>query len=583
LAACTGEAAAPARGTQVGGSGASSTQVGGSGASSTQVGGSGTGGSGTTTGGAAAVPQGPWIPGNLSDPAAAAVLPLRMLTRTQYDNTIALVFGDEYGIPIPNLKAAAVLPGETLDVSGFLSVGEISEVHVLRYMDAAKAVTDALAPSLPKLLGCDLTTVADDSACVRAFVANFGELLYRRPLETTEIDEHLAFYQYEKTSLGQAPAAAATQLIRTMLQSPYFLYRWEQGWKVAERQGEVVRLNPYQVAARLSFFLWGSGPDRQLIELAKSGAFTTDAQLAAQTRAMLQSPRAEHALESFHEQWLALTELDAMVKDEQRFPNWNGELRTAMHQEIQAFTRDVILNNDGTVAALLGASYSFINQGLAGVYGVPGIQGNALQRAELDPTQRAGLLTMPGLLASASDPSVANPFKRGKLILQKVLCQKLEPPPMVPALPTPDPAVPKPEREVLEAMTAQVPCSVCHSVINPIGFGLSNFDAIGQFQTKDGAGFPIDASGALPSGATFKTPSELAAALSTHSDVRTCITKQWFRFGFGRAEEPADHFSLDAAYGSFDASGYNIRELLVAFVTTPSFLRRVVEPGEIVQ
>jgi len=542
-----------------------------------------TGGAGTAGVGGSGTDVTNWIPGERGDPNAVAVLPLRVLTRSEYDNTISLVFGEEYGLSVASLRAASVLPGETYDLSGFLSVGEISEVNVLRYMDAAKTVAGAVSSSLPRLFGCDLAATPNADACVRAFVESFGELLYRRPLVAAEVDEHLAFYQHERTTLGRDANGAALQLLEAMLQSPYFLYRWEQGFKVVERKGDAAKLNPYQVASRLSFFLWGSGPDRALLAQAKAGTLATSEQVAEAARRMLESPRAERALESFHEQWLGLSHLDSLFKDEKRFPQWNDELRSSMKDEVQAFTRHVILKGDGAVSSLLGAPYSFVNASLASVYGISGVQGSELRQVQLDPRERAGLLTMPALLASASEASVANPFKRGKLILEKLLCQKLEPPPVVPPLPTPDQVDPKPQRQVLETMTSVAPCSACHVSLNPLGFGLGNFDAIGKFQTLDDAGFPVDASGTLPGGAAFSGPSELSMALTSSEEVRTCITKQWFRFGFGRAESPSDAFSLDGAYTAFQATDFNIRELLVAFVTTRSFLHRQIETGEVVE
>jgi hypothetical protein len=296
---------------------------------------------------------------------------------------------------------------------------------------------------------------------------------------------------------------------------------------------------------------------------------------------MLQSPRAAQALDSFHRQWLGLSSLDSLFKDEARFPEWSAALSGAMRDEIQAFTRHVMLEGDGKVGSLLGAPFSFLNEQLAKVYGVTGITGNELRRVELDPIQRAGLLTMPGLLAVAAEPSVSNPFKRGKLIYEKVLCQKLEPPPVVPPLPTPDAANPRPVRQVLEAMTAGTPCSGCHQLLNPLGFGLGNFDAIGQYSTTDEAGFPVDASGTLLGGASFDTPGELAAVLAEDPKVRACLTKQWFRFGFGHAESEADTNSLQTAYAAFEGAAFDLRELLVAFVTTNSFLYRSVETGEV--
>ncbi len=536
----------------------------------------------TGTGGAASAGAGPWQPGDNGDPQAAGVLPLRILTRAELDNTITLIFQDEYGLPLGDLHAAASLPGEVVDLTGFLNVGEITEENVLRYMDVADKVVLKVAPALPKVMGCDVAA-ADASACVKSFVQTFGALLYRRPLADDEVNEHLAFFEKERAELGADAPTAAARLLKAMLQAPYFLYRWEQGWVVPEHDAKVARLNSYQVASRLAFFLWGSGPDRALLAQAKAGTLTTPEQIAASARAMLQSPRAEQALASFHSQWLGLNALDMTFKDPTRFPQWNDALRASMQDEVQAFTRDTLLHGDGTVATLLGGSYSFLNEALAKIYGVAGVAGTELRRVDLDPNQRAGLLTMPALLAATSEPSTPNPFKRGKLLLEKILCRKLEPPPTVPALPVPDATNPQPERQVLETMTAGQPCATCHQQINPLGFGLSNFDAIGQFQTQDRAGFPIDAAGKLPTGEAFSTPRELAAALAANPEVLSCVTKQWFRFGFGRPEDAADKYSLGTAYASFQGASFNVRELLVSLVTSRSFLNRQIEAGEVLQ
>jgi hypothetical protein len=388
LAACTAEIDGPSGAPSPAGS-AGTTSVGGNGAA-----------------GAPDSRPSNWEPGVTGDPNAVGTLPLSLITREHYNNTVALIFRDEYGVLPVAIEPAAVLPGETLDQSGFLSVGELNEVNVLRYMDAARAVTDAVASQLDTLVGCDLATVADDDACVKAFVATFGELLYRRPLEQAEVDEHLAFYAYEQTTLMRTPEAAAVQLIQAMLQSPYFLYRWEQGWISPEKTASSARLNPYQVASRLSFLFWGSGPDRALLGAAHGGGLATNEGIAAQARAMLKSPRAAQALDSFHRQWLGLASLDTLFKDEARFPEWTVTLSNAMRDEIQAFTRHVMLEGDGKVATLLGAPFSFLNADLAKVYGVSGITGTELRRVDLDATQRAGLLTMPGLLAVAAEASV---------------------------------------------------------------------------------------------------------------------------------------------------------------------------------
>jgi hypothetical protein len=520
----------------------------------------------------------------LIDPAALAPrLPLRLLTSEQYAASLRLILDETYGVLPQPLSVAKVLPGQTRDASGFYVTGAVDELAVLRYLDVAASVASSVAPMLPKLLGCDIAALpaAPARSCIERFTSEFGELLYRRPLTASELREHLAFYDHELGVLKKPTDGAALALLQAMLMSPHFLYRWEQGEALGARDGAVVRLNAYQVASRLSFLFWGSGPDRELIALARSGGLATEALVSAKARSMLASPRAAGALESFHSQWLRLGRLDELFKDPVRFPAWTPALRADLRAEIQAFTRHVILEGDATLSALLSAPYSFLNEPLAGIYSVAGVTGPELRRVELDPSQRAGLLTLPGLLAAASDPSVQNPFRRGQLLLEQLLCQKLEPPPQVPALPPKDTANPRPEREVLEELTQPAACAGCHAQLNPLGFGLSNFDAIGAYHSQDEGGFAIDASGRLPSGESFSGPSELARALAASDAVATCVMHQWFRFGTGRVEASVDSASLQGVKEAWLGSGSSVRELLVAIASSRSFLYRALDEGEV--
>lgn len=526
--------------------------------------------------------SGEWRPGEGGgDPNAVASLPLRMITSEQYENSVRLVFED-YGVSLSGLDASSVLQAESVDDSGFLVVGEVSDVSVLRYLDAARAVAVEAMPHAEAWVGCDLQATSDEAACVQSFVESFGELLYRRPLDEPTVDGHVAFYQEERNDLMQTPVAALSQLLQSMLNSPYFLYRWEQGPEPPEVEGDALRLSPYQVASRLSFYLWGSGPDRELLDAAKTGELDTIEGVEKRARAMLADPRAEDALESFHAQWLDLEALEGLFKDPARFPDWDEELSHAMQEEVEHFTSHVILEGDGLLSTLLSAPYSFVNEKLAGVYGIDGVSGDELRRVDL-PAGRSGLLTMPGLLAAASEPSVENPFKRGKVLLEQVLCQKLEPPPNVPPFPAPDEDNPQPVRDTLEELTEVKPCIGCHAQLNPLGFAFAHFNAIGAYQEEDELGFPIDSSGALSDGTRFSGPGELSAALSNSVDVQGCLTKQWFRFATVRADEAADHHSLEEAYQRFKGSEFNIRELLVAIVTTRSFLYRARDEGEVYQ
>jgi hypothetical protein len=438
-------------------------------------------------------------------------------------------------------------------------------------------------PSAAQWVGCDLPSSADEVGCVTEFVTSFGQLLYRQPPSTELIESHVEFYEYERTTLGSGQLDALSQLLQSMLNSPYFLYRWELGPESLQVSDGAIRLSPYQIASRLAFYLWGSGPDQVLLDAAQAGTLDTEEGVAAQAQLMLADPRAREALDSFHSQWLKLEKLEGLFKDPVRFPEWNPELSTAMQNEIREFTGHVIQNADGRLATLFSAPYSFINEDLATVYGVPGIVGPELRQVDLPAAERAGLLTMSGLLAAASEPSVENPFKRGKLMLNNVLCKKLDPPPNIPPVPPPDAENPRAVRESLEELTGVLPCSGCHSSLNPLGFAFAHYNALGGYQTEDELGFPVDASGTMPDGTSFMSAIDLSAQLAENTDVRSCLTKQWFRFATTKAETSADDYSLSSAYQRFEESDFNIRELLVAFVTTRSFLYRSQDEGEVLK
>lgn len=522
-----------------------------------------------------------WEPGKGSlDPTAVAALPLRLITSEQYENSVRLVFS-EFGAELSDLRVHETLQAESVDASGFLVVGEVTEVSVLRYLDAAKNVADAAMPSHESWLGCSFDNTADADVCLREFVSEFAELLYRRPLSEEQIEDHIDFFHEETDELGQTPEKALSQLLQSMLSSPLFLYRWEAGPTPPTLVDGAIRLSAYQIASRLAFFLWNAGPNRALLAQAQAGDLDTEEGVAEVARQMLEDKRAGQAIDSFHSQWLHLEKLDTLLKDPSRFPDWSPALGSAMHEEISTFAREVILSGDASLKTILSAPFSFLNESLAGVYGVDGVTGTEFRRVELPPEERAGLLTMPGLLAAASEPSVENPFKRGKLLLEKILCQKLEPPPNIPPLPPPDASNPRPVRETLEELTAEAPCSGCHSKLNPLGFSLAHYNAIGAYQEQDELGFSIDASGQLPDGTTFTGPQELSVALAEATDVRACMTKQWFRFATNRAENAADDYSLETSYSQFSAHQFNIKELLIAVASSRSFLYRAQDAGEV--
>ncbi len=557
---CTAEISGTQQGGGALGVGASATAGGGSSTAGADVGGTG--------------PCGEWQPGCEGDPTAAPGLSPRLLTKRQYDNTLTLLLKDTYGVLQSDATFARDLATEAPGRSGFAAAPEISPVSVGGYLSASKAVAAAIAPSLSKLLKCDVEA-GSDVACITSFVTEFGEVLYRRPLTQQDVQDHVAFYDEELSQLGRSKTTAALSLVRLMLNSPYFLYEWEQGHLVSGRRGATVRLNPFQIASRLSFFLWASGPDKPTIDLAKSGGLDTDEQVAAQAAAMLQSPRAAHGVDSFHEQWLDLFDLANLNKNPEVFANWSPALGQDMASEIQLFTRDLILTGDASVTSLLTSTRTFLNQPTAELYGQAGVSGMDFAAVNVDPARRSGLLTMPGFLASASGPDAVKPFHLGNLLLEKLYCQKLVANPDLIAS-APVPQVNRKvvgERAYLEELTGKGVCLGCHVLLNPLAFGLGNFDSLGAWRDVDEHGVPINSAGTLGDTA-FSKPAELGQLLAQDERVQSCIAKQWFRFATDSYETSADTHSLEQGWKAAKSTSLDLRQLMLSFATTPSFLYR---------
>ncbi len=547
--------------------------------------GSPTAGSGSQTSGGGTSGPDPgggddWQPGGDGDPDAAPGFSPRLLTKRQYDNTLTLLLKESYGVVQGEATFAKDLATEAPGRSGFAAAPEISPVSVGGYMNASKAVAGAIAPSLSKLLKCDVE-VGNDVACITTFTAEFGELLYRRPLGQEEVQDHVTFYEEELSQLGNTKTAAALSLVRMMLNSPYFLYEWEQGHLVSSRKGSTVRLNAFQIAARLSFFLWASGPDQPLINLAKSGGLDTDEQVATQAIAMVQSPRAARGVDSFHAQWLDLFDLPNLNKNTD---NWSPALGEAMATELQLFTRDLILNGDASVLSLLTSTRTYLNQPMAELYGQPGVSGSNFSPVNVDPTRRSGLLTMPGFLASASGPDAVKPFHLGDLLLQKLFCRKLFANPDVinnAPIPQLNPTVVG-ERVYLEALTGPSECAGCHRILNPLAFGLGNFDHLGVWRDVDKYGVSVNSAATL-FGTSFTKPVELGKILADDEEVQACIARQWFRFATDSHETAADRHSLEQSWKAAKSTSLDVRKLMLAFAATPSFLYRTPAPDEPIQ
>ncbi len=502
--------------------------------------------------------------GSALDPPPPTVL--RRLTNTEYNNTTR------------DLLADTTHPADGFLVDerrlGFDNIAEVqttSPVRAEQYMLtgeklAEQALTGALA-SLP----CAAT---GDAACARQFIGDFGQKAYRRPLASAEVARLLGVFEVGNT--GGGFKHGIDLVLRTMLISPSFLFRVEVG-EPATTPG-ITRPTAWEMASRLSYLLLGSMPDGVLFEAASQGALITKEQVRAQAERLLADSRAKANVQHLHAQWLTLNEIDPVKvkKDSQLFPQFSGELLLLARRETEMFLDDLVWNAKDGAKALLTGNYSFMNAKLAAFYGVAGPTTDEFVRVELDPKRRAGLLTQAGILARYAHAEQTAPTLRGKFVRERLLCTIMPPPPPTvnanPKQPTPDSST----RDRVAAHVSDPICAGCHSMLDPIGLGFEHYDAIGSWRDQDG-GKPVDATGVV-NGVSFTAPfdgvPELAGQLAASSEVQACITKQWFRFAYGREETTLDQGLLTSLESGLQASGGNLKELLLSLTQSDAFMYR---------
>jgi hypothetical protein len=499
--------------------------------------------------------------------------PLRRLNRFEYDNTVRDLLGEDMRLAVASFPAEEEVLGfnnnaDSLGITPLLAEG---------YAEAAETLAGRAVANLPKLMGCDATkpgtTPAAQDACARSFVEGFGRRAYRRPLVPDEVSKLLAIYQASKGPFGFK--TAVQNLLEAFLQSSAFFYRVETGLPVTGNT-KLRRLSSWETASRLSYLVWASMPDDTLFVAAAANRLGTAEEIKAQAMRMLADPKARAVTGDFADQWLGIPEIRHVGKDKALFPTFSADIAKLMGDEVARFFDHVVWEGSGDLATLLTASYSFQNQRLAQYYGEATATGDALQRVNLDPSRRSGLLTLGGVMAALAVPYETSPIIRGKYVRARMLCQVLpDPPPEVMASP-PKPNPNLTTRERFAQHSADPACAVCHDMLDPLGLGFENFDAAGRWRTTD-VGKPVNASGKLSSAdvaGPFVGAAELTKKLASSRQVKACVTKQLFRFGYGRGETDRDACNLDLLDRAFESSGGKVQALVLALTQTPAFLYR---------
>lgn len=424
------------------------------------------------------------------------------------------------------------------------------------------------APEVDKpVLICDPDT---GPACIDQILSSLVYRAFRRPVSDAEIDQYRQIYD-EAAALDFSPRQSLQFAISAVLVSPHFLFRQEAD----PEPGSYALLSDYEIASRLSYFLWNSMPDDELLALAERGGLNDETAIRDQVERMLDDPKAAALAENFTGQWLETRSLAAVSRDRERYPEWNAELARSMAKETELFFASVIAD-DGPITDFIDGPYSFLDGRLAEHYGIEGIEGEEFQRVALATPERSGVFTQASVLTVTSYPNRTSVVLRGKYLLDNVLAA---PPPGPPAdVPGLDEAAVGTEqtlREQMEGHRTNPVCASCHVRMDPLGFGMENYDATGKWRTEDGS-FPVDASGELPNGRSFSGPAELKAILRENlPDFAGGLGEKLMTYSLGRGvESPYDRKVLRDIVNATVADDYRLRTMIAEVATSLPFRAR---------
>ncbi|HYG77728.1 MAG TPA: DUF1592 domain-containing protein [Planctomycetota bacterium] len=424
-----------------------------------------------------------------------------------------------------------------------------------------------------------------EEACAEKILKNFATRAFRRPVKDDELKSLLKIYSNVRKDAPSFEKAVGSALTAALV-SPFFLFRVENKLPFAvpptpDNPTGAWPLDEYEIATRLSYFLWSTMPDDELFMLAGQRMLKNPKIREEQVRRMLKDRRSGQLIENFAGQWLELRNLDEVMRDGKLFPQFDTKLASAMEREATLFF-DSIVREDRSIFTLIDADYTFVNGPLAQLYGIPNIKGDEFQKVTLKNSPRGGVVTMGSTLTLTSNPTRTSPVKRGKWVLEQIL--GTPPPPPPPEVPT---LVEKPSDEAgaslrkrLEAHRADPSCAVCHNRMDGLGFALENFDSIGRWRDSDGK-FPVDASGTLPGGDSFKGAIELKAVLMKRREgfARNFVEKM-LTFALGRGIKQYDRATVNEILKQVEQNEYKFSSVVMGIVNSDAFLKRREKRGD---
>ncbi len=426
--------------------------------------------------------------------------------------------------------------------------------------------------SRKKILLCDPNS---GPACVEKIIATLAHRAYRRPVTKSETASLLRLASTAKGggSEGLSVEQGVQVAIQAMLVSPHFLFRIERDLAPTDPM-KIHKISDLELASRLSYFLWSSMPDDELLGLAEAGKLRAPGVLDAQVKRMLADEKAAALADNFAGQWLETRNLDVVKPDPQKFPAWGPDLRDAMKTETRMFF-EAMLRENRPLSDFLDAKFTFLNELLAKHYGIEGVTGADFRRVELKTDQRGGILAQASVLTVSSYPTRTSPVIRGKYLLENILgTPPPPPPPNVPTLNEDAVGNVGSLRQQLEKHRNNPTCASCHSRMDVLGFGLENYDAIGRWRTMDGK-FPIDSSGTFPNGKSFASPAEMRTLLKSElPDFARCLTEKMMTYALGRAVERYDRRTVNEIQRKLAGSDHRFQTLIFEIVQSLPFQSR---------
>ncbi|MFN3191197.1 MAG: DUF1592 domain-containing protein [Aureliella sp.] len=516
-----------------------------------------------------------WIESKLAsfdcgDVASVGRVTMRRLNRVEYNNSIR----DLTGLA---LEPAKDFPSDDVG-NGFDNIGDVLTIPPIlleKYLAAGSEIASAVVAeqaAFKRVFPFEAENPGDLQEVVDALIRSADDFMlraFRRPPSSAESERMRELMTTAYVDKGLSPKKIHETMIAAVLSSPQFIYKVETA-SPSDYTNGVRQLNSYEMATRLSYFLWSSTPDERLLKLAERGELSSVEEIESAVDWMLDDPKSMALTENFAGQWLQLRDLAKLSPDPDLFPEYDGDLQRSMRRETELMFGSLV-SEDRSVLDLLNADYSFLDGRLADFYGVDGVDGEEFQRVDLK-GRRSGVLMHASVLLITSNPTRTSPVKRGKWVLDNLLGEPPPPPPPdVPELGESGETLGT-LRQQMEQHRANPNCAVCHTKMDALGFGLENFDAIGRWRTSDGQG-PIDPSGELPGGKQFLGPVDLVEILAENkkNEFTRCMSQKMLTYALGRGLAVYDRCTVNNIVARISADGFRFRTMVKAIATSEPF------------